>query len=160
MKRLWLFLISVGACLSTRPAEALPSETTFEVSLMDGPDPSDATKVATVSFRPTEDAGNGRCRYAAGWRGTYETAFSTSCSVDELKTHQHASCLDNAGGAFATMIEKPPRSDCAGFDTQAQARDIFLLVGIVIPEGPKVVGILQWSAAAWFLYAFEADPEP
>lgn len=159
MKCFWLVLFLAAICLGTGPASALPSETTFEISLMNGPDPSDATKVATVSFRLIEDLGARACRYAAGWRGTYDGSFSTGCTVDEHKTHEHSSCIDNAGGAFATLITKPPREDCTGIDTTAQARDVVLLVGIVIPEGPKVVGLVQWTAALWFPYAFEADPE-
>lgn len=89
----------------------------------------------------------------------YDTAFSTSCSVDELKVHGHASCHDNGESAFPTLIMTPSRASCAGFDTTARTLDIVALIGIVMPDEPRVVGLLLWAGGGPFVYAFEAAPE-
>ncbi len=158
MKRSWLFLMLGVSSFAPRAAWALPSETVFELRLVNGPNEVDATSVATVRFRMTEDVGWG-CRYSAGWQGTYDGAFSTPCAVDEFKTHGHQSCVDNANEAFATLLVKPARSDCAGFDTMARTLDIAMLVALVMPDGPTVVGLLMWAGGAPFPVAFEASPE-
>jgi hypothetical protein len=158
MKRLGLSLIFCAASAAPFEARALPSEPSFTLSIMDGPDPADATKVAKIRFRVVEDVGPA-CRYAAGWQGLYDTAYSTSCSVDELKTHGHASCWKNGEIAFPTVIVKPSRSRCSGFDTMARTLDIAALVGVVLHEEPRVVGLLLFAGGGPFVYAFEAEPE-
>lgn len=140
-------------------AHALPIDTPFEIVLQSGQPAADRPVTATVTFRPSADVG-GACRYTAGWTHAKATGVGSSCTIDENKVLLHHGCWENGEEAFTTMIANAPRVDCSGFDLRGQPRDVFLLVGAVFSDGPTIIGLVQWTAAAPFLQSFEAKKAP
>ena len=151
-----LFLLSLAV---PDIALALPIDTAFEIVLQTGAPIADRPVVATVTFRPGADTGSA-CRYTAGWTHAGATSVATSCQVDELKVLGHQGCPENSELAFTTVFGRAPRVDCAALDRVGSPRDVFLLAGAVLADGPTIIGLVQWTAAAPFLQSFEAKPAP
>ena len=151
-----LFLLSLAL---PDVALALPIDTAFEIVLQTGAPIADRPVVATVTFRPGADTGSA-CRYTAGWAHAGATSVATSCQIDELKVLGHHGCPENSELAFTTVIGRAPRVDCAALDRGGSPRDVFLLVGAVLADGPTIIGLVQWTAGAPFLQSFEAKPAP
>jgi len=141
-------------------ARALPTGTVFDVVVTDGPDPSDGNNVGTLWFRLASDLGPAGCRYSAAWESLAHGSFVTPCTLDEMKTHGHASCTANSEGAFNTLVVKGSRAACSYLDPWGQQQDLFMLIGAESADPAGIRGVLQWSAAAPLVSAFDASPSP
>jgi hypothetical protein len=141
-------------------ARALPVDTDFAITVMNGPDPNDGKDVGTISFKLATDLGMMGCRYSGGWNGVAPGTIGARCSLDEMKTHGHASCVANIDEAFETLLVKQAGVDCQGIDGFGQLRALFLLVGAESTEPAAFIGLLQWTAAAPFVSAFAAQEAP
>lgn len=157
MKGLALFLTCAAMLGVPAPVRALPVDTDFAITVVNGPDPSDGKDVGVLSFKLAEDLGRQGCRYGGGWSGVVPGTIGARCSLDETKTHGHASCVANILTAFETLITKPPRVACQGIDGFGQLRDLFLLVGTESADPPAITGLLQWTAAMPIVSAFDAQ---
>jgi hypothetical protein len=157
MKGCSLLLTCAAMLAIPGSARALPVDTNFAFTVVNGPDPHDAKDVGVISFKLDSDVGSMGCRYGGGWNGVVTGTIGARCSLDEMKTHGQASCVVNAQTAFQTLLVKPPRVRCQGIDGFGQLRDLFLLVGLESTEPAGFIGLLQWTAAAPIVSAFAAE---
>jgi hypothetical protein len=157
MKIFPLLLICTASLLGARPAAALPTETTFSLSIPDGPSPTDAVPVGTISFE-LDDEASAACRYWAEWENELGS-LNTECWVDEMKARRSGSCRVNSTTALATMIGNTKGQPCSGFGAFGGVQSIFMLVGLENADS-TIIGLVQWSAAGPYLSPLEGTPYP
>jgi hypothetical protein len=159
MKSLSLALSGALFLALSGPARAMPVDSVLSLVVLDGPDASDGSNVGALSFQFDADAAGG-CRYNVSWDGSFDGYLAAGCTVEESKTRGHMTCGANTQATFDTMIAKVPRASCTGLDGFGQRQDLFMLVGLEMSATEGVIGLIQWTASAPFLYAFEAQPYP
>lgn len=159
MRGLLLLSILAAVPILPAPARALPVDTVFQVTLLDGFDPADGTPAGGVTFKLDSDQGD-RCRYRSSWDGAWEGSITSGCVLDERKTQGHRSCTKNAAVTFNTFFSNDPKGTCILPDGFGIRRDVHLIVGGEAGGLEMLVGIIQWTAAAPVLSAFEAQRYP
>lgn len=159
MKIAYGLLVALGLA-STTPANALPTQLVYDITMPNGPDPSNASEIGIMIFALDADV-CGACRYFAEWNSNFdEHALSTNCYLNEAKVHGAASCLRNSTRSFPTLITVDPALGCSGFDGGGQPQSIFLIVAGENGPSGDFSGLIQYSPAAPFLMSFAGVPFP
>ncbi len=160
MKALVLSALVAGVLSLSGPARALPTQSVFDVQILDGPDTSDGTDLGLLIFDLDADTGRA-CRYYMEWSSNLDdSALSLSCYVDEAKTHGHASCFANSDVAFPTLLTNVRGLPCAGFDGSGMMARVFLLSAVETDVAGHFEGVIQFTAASAALDAIDAEPYP
>lgn len=156
MKKLVLSLVCAGAASISATASALPTQTPFNVFIINGPAAVAPISVGTMFFDldadmtaiPTTPAAAflRGCRYFVEWDNWAYLPISAEGFVVETKSHGASSCVANAYRAITSIVQ----NDGAfyGFDRFQQFRQVAQLIVSENAFGGNMDGLVQYGAGA------------
>jgi hypothetical protein len=154
-------LLTLGATLllfGPGRAFALPTQLFYKALSADGPLLANAGDLGVLIF-DFDDSSIEACRYYMEWDDyTGVHNLSTSCYVNEAKPHGAATCSVNSQLGIDTIVTNDTTQPCAGFNTSGNPSPVLLLVAGEENVSGKLSGLIQFSGATTYLYAFEGVP--